>query len=88
MVGVTDTQPFWLGFAVGERVVVRYRLERPAAAGSVPGPALTDALGYVVAVGKSGLVVRTRSGDVAIPADAITIGKRVPPPPPRTTRRY
>ena len=73
----------WLAWAVGDRVVVRYRIER---SGDV-GPGHTDALGYLVACGPEGVTVRTRTGDVAIPAEAIAVGKLVPPPPPRRRPR-
>ena len=72
--GEAAAQP-WSTWRVGDRVVVRYRRDVPA-----PGePPLTDALGDVVAVGPEGVTVRTRRGDVAVPAEAIVLGKRVPP---------
>jgi hypothetical protein len=75
--------PPWRAWQVGERVVVRYRL-----AVDGPGPRHSDALGELVAVGPEGLTVRTKGGDVVVPAAAIALGKRVPPPPPpRPARR-
>lgn len=67
----------WLAWSVGDRVVVRYRItrERPG------GPGHTDALGYLIACNSERVTVRTRSGDVTIPAEAIALGKLVPPPP-------
>lgn len=73
----------WLTWGVGERVVVRYRIEPPPA----HGPAHTDALGDLVAVGPQGVTVRTRGGDVVVPAHLIAVGKRVPPPPAPRARR-
>ncbi|WP_226921635.1 putative acetyltransferase [Georgenia subflava] len=73
-------EPPWLRWQVGERVVVRYRLEE---ADDPTGgrPRLSDALGDLVAVRADGVVVRTRRGDVHVPAGAMVTGKRVPPPP-------
>jgi hypothetical protein len=87
--------PFWRSWAVGERVIVRYRLDAagaPAAGTATPdhaaaGPTVTDALGELLAVGDAGVTVRTRRGDVAVPGAAITLGKRVPPAPARRTGR-
>ncbi len=86
-------EPFWRSWTVGERVIVRYRLAEattgPGGAAEAArvlhagaGPSLTDALGELLAIDDDGLTVRTRRGDVAVPASAITLGKRVPPPPP------
>jgi hypothetical protein len=73
-----DDRP-WLAWSVGDRVVVRYRIERTRDG----GPGHTDALGYLASCTLDGVTVRTRTGDVVIPAEAIAVGKRVPPPPPR-----
>lgn len=112
----------WAGWALGDRVVVRYRREpaqtsggRDRAANTGDGDRLaagdggkaaggrdhatgdeplTDALGVLVAADGATLTIRTRRGDVTVPLEAITLGKRVPPPPrrrqpgagPQTTR--
>lgn len=74
----------WRGFAPGERVVVRRR--RPDEPG-VGEPRLTDVLGEVLRCDDDGLTVRTRAGDVDVPAADVFLAKRVPPPPPRRDRR-
>lgn len=61
----------WLRWHAGERVVVRYR----------EADGLHDALGDLVEVGPDAVVVRTRRGDVRVPATAMVTGRRVPPPP-------
>ena len=61
----------WLSWRVGERVVVRYR----------EADGLHDALGELLEVGRDAVVVRTRRGDVRVPAPAMITGKQVPPPP-------
>ncbi|PFG38751.1 hypothetical protein ATJ97_1238 [Georgenia soli] len=61
----------WTSWHVGERVVVRYR----------EADGLHDALGDLLEVGRDAVVVRTRRGDVRVPAAAMVTGKRVPPPP-------
>ncbi|WP_154795275.1 putative acetyltransferase [Occultella kanbiaonis] len=71
-------EPFWHDWQVGERVVVRYRLD----AGGV-----SDALGELVRVDDAGVEVATRRGLVVVAAGDIALGKRVPPAPvPRRTR--
>ena len=62
----------WLQWQVGERVVVRYRVD----------DGFSDALGDLLEVRRDGVVVRTRRGDVEVPATAMVTGKRVPPAPP------
>jgi hypothetical protein len=42
---------------------------------------LHDALGELLEVGPGAVVVRTRRGDVRVPAEAMVTGRRVPPPP-------
>ncbi|KAE8764261.1 hypothetical protein [Georgenia thermotolerans] len=61
----------WLEWSVGERVVVRYRVEG----------GYSDALGDLLEVRPDGVLVRTRRGDVEVPAELMVTGKRVPPPP-------
>lgn len=74
---VTDAeQPFWRRWQVGERVVVRYRIDDEHYSYS-------DALGELTRVDDDGVEVVTRRGPVSVPADRIAIGKKVPPPPPR-----
>lgn len=69
----TDNPPElpWMSWRAGERVVVRYR----------QADGLHDALGDLLEVGRDAVVVRTRRGDVRVPAAAMVTGKRVPPPP-------
>ena len=61
----------WLSWGVGDRVVVRYR----------EADGLHDALGELLEVGPGAVVVRTRRGDVRVPAEAMVTGRLVPPPP-------
>lgn len=63
---------------VGERVVVRYRLEP----GEPGRPTVSDALGELVEVRADAVVVQTRRGPVTIARDDVLLAKRVPPPPP------
>jgi hypothetical protein len=44
-------------------------------------PRHTDVLGEVLAVDDDGVLVRTRRGDVRVPAADIVLTKLVPPPP-------
>ena len=80
----------WRGWSPGVRVVVRRRRddvpddEPPARAGGEPRH--TDVLGDLLAVDDDGVLVRTRHGDVHVPAAAITLAKTVPPAPPRRGR--
>ena len=69
--------PFWLDWQVGERVVVRYRIEDGG---------FSDALGELVRVDQAGVEVATRRGVVTVRAADIALGKRVPPAPPRRPR--
>ncbi len=66
----------WMEWHPGERVVVRYREE----------DGTHDALGTLVEVEPSYVVVNTRRGRVKIPADSMITGKRVPPAPPLAAR--
>ena len=68
----------WLDWPVGARVVVRRRL---------PEGGYSDALGDLVENTPEGVTVRTRRGDVTVPAAEIAVGKLVPPPPERIRRR-
>ena len=68
---------FWHGWRVGERVVVRYRVEG----------GYSDALGELTRIDERGLEVSTRRGVVALAAEDLVLGKRVPPPPPPRPRR-
>jgi len=63
------------------RVVVRYRLA--AARVDADGASLTDALGELVAMDGSFVVVRTRRGDERISKSAVVAAKQVPPAPAR-----
>ena len=67
---------FWREWQVGERVVVRYRVSG----------GYSDALGELTRVDSRGVEVGTRRGPVAVPAEDIVLGKRVPPPPARRPR--
>ena len=58
------------GFAVGERVVIRFGL---------PDGMATDALGEVVALTATTCTVRTKRGDVPVPIVEAIAAKRVPP---------
>lgn len=60
------------GFAIGDRVVIRFGL---------PDGMATDALGEVIALDAAACTVRTKRGDVAVPIAAAIAAKRVPPPP-------
>ena len=68
----------WTTWPVGARVVVRRRL---AEGGS------SAVLGELLERDAAGVRVRTRSGDVQVPAEDIAVGKIVPPAPaPRRPR--
>ncbi|MGY4643501.1 hypothetical protein [Cellulomonas sp. URHB0016] len=89
-VSVSRATPTWRDWTPGERVVVRRRRDdvpadgTPANAGGEPR--YTDVLGEVLAVADDGVLVRTRKGDVHVPATAITLAKTVPPAPQRRAR--
>ena len=61
----------WMSFAVGERIVIRYRL----------ADGLHDALGEALEVAPTHVTVATRRGPVRVDAGTMVTGKRVPPPP-------
>ncbi|WP_182113321.1 MULTISPECIES: hypothetical protein [unclassified Actinotalea] len=67
----------WTAWPVGARVVVRRRL---------PEGGFTDVLGELLAADAAHVVVRTRRGDVDVPAPDIALGKVVPPAPARRER--
>ncbi len=82
----------WQTWTPGTRVVVRrLRDDLPPGAptGTLHGgePPFTDVLGDVVAVDATGVTVRTRRGDVTVPAAAVVRAKVVPPAPPRRAPR-
>ena len=74
----------WREWEPGVRVVVRrLRDDSPG-----PGePRYTDVLGDLLAVDDDGVLVRTRRGEVHVPADAIALTKVVPPALPRRPPR-
>ena len=61
----------WMSFAVGERIVIRYRL----------ADGLHDALGEALEVAPTHVTVATRRGPVRVDSRTMVTGKRVPPPP-------
>ena len=65
---------------VGSRVVLRRRLDAPD---PISGATLSDVVGTLVRVGSTAFVVDTRRGEVAVPRDAVTIAKVIPPRPSR-----
>ena len=65
-----------------DRIVLRYRLAKQTDAGE----SLTDALGTVLQVSDTQIVLQTRSGPVAVRRSAITHAKRIPPAPVRRSR--
>lgn len=67
----------WRTWHVGERVVVRYRIEG----------GFSDALGELLRVDETGVEVMTKRGPIAVPAEGIVLGKKVPPPPAPRNRR-
>lgn len=70
----------WRTWTEGTRVMVRRRITDDAFRYS-------DVIGEVVRRDDDGLVLRTRHGDeVAVPADVIAAGKKVPPAPVRRMR--
>lgn len=82
----------WRSWTPGTRVVVRRRrddLPPGTPTGTLHGgePPFTDVLGEVVAVDDGGVTVRTRRGDVHVPATDVLRAKVVPPPPAPRARR-
>ena len=47
------------------------------------GPRLSDALGEILNISASAVVIATRRGELTIPLPSIVTAKRVPPPPQR-----
>ena len=70
----------WRTWPTGTRVVVRRRRDDSPAVGE---PQLTDLLGELLVVDDEGLTIRTRRGDVRVPAADVVLAKQVPPPPAR-----
>ena len=74
------TPATWRSLPVGGRVVVRrLRDDDPAP----DEPPFTDVLGDLLALDDEGVLIRTRRGDVHVPAADIVLSKQVPPAPPR-----
>ncbi|MDR1294548.1 MAG: hypothetical protein LBK59_06270 [Bifidobacteriaceae bacterium] len=63
----------WTAWPAGSRVVVRSRL---------PDGRYSDALGELIEATPTGVIVRTKRGDVEVPAALIAIAKLVAPRPP------
>lgn len=78
--------PAWRTWSPGVRVVVRRRRDDLPTTAAPDEPRHTDVLGEVLAVDDSGVLVRTRRGDVRVPAADIVLTKLVPPPPERRPR--
>ncbi|WP_456823250.1 hypothetical protein [Cellulomonas sp. P5_E12] len=75
----------WRGWSPGDRVVVR-RLRDDLPEPHPDHPDLhvarhTDVLGEVIEVDDDGVLVRTRRGDVRVPASDIVLSKVVPAAP-------
>lgn len=75
----------WLEWAVGARVVVRRRRDLPPDA-PPDEPRHTDVVGDVLRCDESGVLVRTRRGEVFVPGPTIALGKVIPPAPARRPR--
>lgn len=76
-----SARPGWAPFLVpGERVVLRYRIDRSA---SPHGEGMTDALGYIAAVDAEHVTVATKRGADRVPRSLVIAAKQVPPPPVR-----
>ncbi|EYR63870.1 hypothetical protein N866_17550 [Actinotalea ferrariae CF5-4] len=69
---MTQESAPWTAWPPGVRVVVRRRLAEGG---------LSDVLGDLLETGPEGVRVRTRRGEVTVPAADIVLGKVVPPPP-------
>jgi hypothetical protein len=81
----------WRSWSPGVRVVVRrLRDDLPEPDPEHPTlrvPRHTDVLGDLLAVDDDGVLVRTRHGDVRVPAADIVLTKLVPPAPDRRRHR-
>ena len=81
----------WRTWSPGVRVVVRrLRDDLPEPRSAHRGdhvPRHTDVLGDLLAVDDDGVLVRTRRGDVRVPAADIVLTKLVPPAPVRGRHR-
>ena len=77
----------WRTWEPGTRVVVRRRRDDLPADAPLGEPPLTDVLGELLHVDDEGLTVRTRHGNVHVPARDVLRAKVVPPAPPRRPRR-
>src|SRR5690625_5342597 len=75
--GPVKAAQFWLEWRVGERVVVRHRVEG----------GYFDALGELNRVGGDGVLASTRGGPEAAGAADHDVGNAVPPPPAPGRRR-
>lgn len=74
------------GLRVGERVVVRYRIneENDDAEGAARHRAtMSDAVGDLVEVSPGAVVIMTKRGPVTVRREAVLLAKRVPPAPPK-----
>ncbi len=71
---------------LGARVVVRARLSAQPVA-DLGGPSMTDAVGTLVAVDATSLVVETSRGRVTIERERVVAAKVVPPKRPVAGRR-
>ncbi|GAA3797402.1 hypothetical protein [Cellulomonas soli] len=78
----------WRAWAPGVRVVVRrLRRDDDGTLLDAPGePRYTDVLGDLLVVDETGVLVRTRHGDVHVAGADIALGKIVPPAPVRRPR--
>ena len=81
------TKATWRDWSPGVRVVVRRLRDDLPVDPSPDEPRHTDVLGEVLAVDDAGVLVRTRLGDVLVPAEDIVLTKLVPPPPAPRHRR-
>ena len=77
----------WRTWTPGVRVVVRRLRDDLPATPAADEPRHTDVLGEVLEVDDDGVLVRTRRGDVRVPAADIVLAKTVPPAPPRRPAR-